>query len=128
MLDRDTPVTVPLNDHCDTYWVDELAVARAGEQLISTEDAGRLAEIFAALADATRLRLLDALRHAELCVCDLSALLQLSQSATSHHLRLLRHLRIVRCRRDGKRVYYALDDHHVRHLLGEGLRHVEEAR
>jgi DNA-binding transcriptional ArsR family regulator len=79
------------------------------------------------LGDATRVRILDALAHAELCVCDLATLLDLSESTVSHQLRLLRSLRLVRPRRDGRMVFYALDDQHITRLLQAGLGHVGEA-
>jgi ArsR family transcriptional regulator len=85
-----------------------------------------LAETFRALGDATRVKILDALSHEELCVCDLAALVGLSQSAISHQLRVLRTLRLVRPRREGRMVYYSLDDDHIISLFREGLRHVEE--
>ena len=83
---------------------------------------------FAVLGDPTRVRLVDALAHGELCVSDLSAVVGLSESAVSHQLRLLRSLRIVRARRAGRQVYYQLDDAHIRTLLDQGRRHIEEAR
>ena len=85
-----------------------------------------LAETFRALGDPTRVRILDALSHGELCVCDLAAVLSLSQSAVSHQLRFLRSLRLVKPRREGRMVFYSLDDRHVVDLLQQGLRHVEE--
>jgi DNA-binding transcriptional ArsR family regulator len=85
-----------------------------------------LAETFRALGDPTRVRVLDALSRAELCVCDLAALLGLGESATSHQLRFLRSLRLVRTRRAGRRVFYALDDDHITRLFAQGLEHVEE--
>jgi DNA-binding transcriptional ArsR family regulator len=96
--------------------------------LIRDADVVALAETFRALGDTTRVRILDALAQAELCVCDLAALLDLSESAVSHQLRLLRSLRLVRPRRDGRLVFYALDDQHVTRLFREGLWHVGEAR
>ena len=80
-----------------------------------------LAETFRALGDPTRVRLLTALAQAELCVCDLAALAGISESATSHQLRLLRSLRLVRTRRDGRMVYYRLDDDHIVKLLAQGV-------
>lgn len=87
-----------------------------------------LAETFKVLGDPTRVRILLALASAELCVCDLADLSGLSVSAVSHQLRLLRTHRLVRPRRDGKMIFYSLDDDHVRSLFEEGLRHVEERR
>jgi DNA-binding transcriptional ArsR family regulator len=85
-----------------------------------------LAETFRLLGDMTRVRILDALSCSELCVCDIARLLGLSESAVSHQLRLLRGLRLVRPRRAGRQVFYALDDEHIVKLFREGLRHVEE--
>jgi DNA-binding transcriptional ArsR family regulator len=95
--------------------------------LIAPSTVDALAEIFRALGDPTRVRVLDALSHGELCVCDLAQLIDLSQSATSHQLRLLRALRLVRSRRAGRMVFYTLDDRHIVTLFRQGLRHVEEA-
>jgi DNA-binding transcriptional ArsR family regulator len=114
-------------DICDTALVDEARVAALRPTNLSLPDAARLGDIFAALSDPTRLRLLDALVRAEaLCVCDLCALLELKQSNVSHQLRLLRTLRLVRNERRGRNVYYSLDDDHVRTLLCQGLDHVRE--
>ena len=85
-----------------------------------------LADTFSALGDPTRVRILDALSHGELCVCDLAAVLRLSQSAVSHQLRLLRGLRLVRPRRDGRVVFYSLDDQHIISIFKQTLQHVEE--
>jgi ArsR family transcriptional regulator, lead/cadmium/zinc/bismuth-responsive transcriptional repressor len=85
-----------------------------------------LTEIFRVLGDPTRVRILDALSRAELCVGDLAAQLGLTESAVSHQLRILRGARIVRSRRDGKMAFYALDDRHVLVLFRQGLRHVQE--
>jgi ArsR family transcriptional regulator, lead/cadmium/zinc/bismuth-responsive transcriptional repressor len=96
--------------------------------LLDERAAEELAATFAVLGDPTRVRLVDALAHGELCVSDLSAVVGLSESAVSHQLRLLRSLRIVRARRAGRQVYYQLDDAHIRTLLDQGRRHIEEAR
>ena len=85
-----------------------------------------LAEIFKVLGDPTRVRILDALSTAELCVGDLAERVGLTESAVSHQLRLLRTARVVRSRRAGRMVYYALDDRHVVTLFRQGLRHVQE--
>jgi ArsR family transcriptional regulator len=115
----------------DTDVVDIVRVraARAG-----LPDAGRtqsLAALFGALADPTRVRLIAAVEQTELCVGDLAATVGLSDSATSHHLRLLRTLGLVRTRRAGRTIYYSLDDEHVRSLYRQALDHVahgEETR
>ncbi|MBM3772121.1 MAG: helix-turn-helix transcriptional regulator [Acidimicrobiia bacterium] len=78
------------------------------------------------LGDSTRVRILDALSHAELCVQDLARRVDLSESAVSHQLRLLRGMRLVRPRRAGRQVFYALDDQHIVRLFAQGLEHVQE--
>ncbi|MEO6222898.1 MAG: metalloregulator ArsR/SmtB family transcription factor [Vicinamibacterales bacterium] len=85
-----------------------------------------VAEVFKLLGDPTRVRLLDALSHGERCVCDLATLVELSESAVSHQLRLLRTARLVRVRRSGRLAFYDLDDHHVIGLLHDTRKHVEE--
>src|SRR5947208_1597506 len=85
-----------------------------------------LAETFKVLGDTTRVRILDALSHAELCVHDLAHRVGISESAVSHQLRLLRSMRLVRARRDGRLVYYSLDDDHIVGLFAQGLEHVQE--
>ena len=85
-----------------------------------------LAEIFKALGDATRVRMLDALSRSEVCVCDLAEMLGLTESAVSHQLRFLRGLRLVRSRRDGRHIYYTLADQHIVKLFEQGLEHVRE--
>ena len=95
-------------------------------QPLSDASAAALAETFRALGDLTRVRMLDALAHSELCVQDLAARLHLTESAVSHQLRLLRNMRLVRTRRDGRLVFYALDDQHIVGLFEQGLEHVEE--
>ncbi|MGE3511221.1 MAG: ArsR/SmtB family transcription factor [Vicinamibacterales bacterium] len=87
-----------------------------------------LAETFRMLGDATRVRILDALFRSELCVQAIARRVDLSESAVSHQLRLLRSARIVRPRRAGRQVFYALDDQHVAKLFAQGLEHVREAR
>jgi DNA-binding transcriptional ArsR family regulator len=86
-----------------------------------------VADVFKLLGDPTRVRIVDALSHGERCVCDLAALVGISESALSHQLRLLRAARLVRVRRTGRLAYYTLDDHHVIGLLHDTRKHVEEA-
>ena len=113
---------------CDLVHIDPARVAALRLLLASREAVDGLADTFRALADPTRVRILDALSHGELCVCDLAALLKLTQSAVSHQLRLLRGQRLVRPRRDGRMVFYALDDRHITALFRQTLSHVEEGR
>ena len=111
---------------CDVTAVDPERVRRVRLRLSDESTSQRLAETFATLADPTRLRIVEALSGEELCVCDLSAALGLSQSSTSHHLRTLRNLRMVKHRRAGRLVYYSLDDDHIVRLFDQGLEHVRE--
>jgi ArsR family transcriptional regulator, lead/cadmium/zinc/bismuth-responsive transcriptional repressor len=85
-----------------------------------------LAETFKVLGDTTRVRILDVLSRTELCVQDLARVLGHTQSAVSHQLRLLRGSRLVRTRRDGRQIFYALDDDHIVGLFRQGLEHVQE--
>jgi ArsR family transcriptional regulator len=100
------------------------AVQRSRRQLPDSAALSELSALFAAIGDPTRLRITAALAGCELCVGDLAATLGLSQSAISHQLRVLRELGLVRARRDGRLVYYALDDAHVAALYSQGLDHV----
>lgn len=102
-------------------------VAELRGALIDEGDVTELAETFRALGDPTRVRMLDALSQGELCVCDLAALVRMSESAVSHQLRLLRTLRLVKPRREGRMVFYSLDDRHIITLFRQGLKHVQEA-
>jgi DNA-binding transcriptional ArsR family regulator len=96
--------------------------------LMSPRTVEALADTFRVLGDPTRVRILDALSAGELCVCDIASLVGISESAVSHQLRLLRGMRLVRPRRAGRLVYYAVDDQHILELLGQALTHVEEPR
>ncbi|MFZ3079083.1 MAG: metalloregulator ArsR/SmtB family transcription factor [Bellilinea sp.] len=108
---------------CEETVIHEDEVLAASRTLINRQTAERLAQIFSALSDPTRLRIISALSDHELCVCDLSVVLGMSQSAVSHQLRLLRNLNLVKYRKEGRIVYYALDDEHIRELFGLGLEH-----
>lgn len=94
-------------------------------QVINVPTANRLSELFKALGDPTRLRIISLLLENEVCVHTLEAALGMSQSAISHQLRVLRQLSLVRFRKEGRHVFYALDDEHVRLLFKQGLLHVE---
>lgn len=85
-----------------------------------------LAELFKVFGDSTRIKIICALFESEMCVCDLSALLNVSQSAISHQLRVLKSARLVKFRRAGKIIYYSLDDEHIKHIFDEGLKHITE--
>ncbi len=116
--------TLNAAERCDIDHVHVEGVRRAQAALPDAEAAADLAALFGALGDPTRVRLLAALAVGPLCVCDLAAVLGMTQSAISHQLRLLRALHLVRARREGKMVWYALDDDHVRDLLAIGNEHI----
>lgn len=109
---------------CSINLIDEAKVAIVVNAMPPDEMIARLAEIFRLLGDPTRVKILQALSIEELCVCDIASLLGATKSAISHQLRLLRSLRVVRFRKDGRIVYYSLDDSHVENLLREGLNHI----
>ena len=127
----DPTVTASLVDDstvgdCDVSIIHEEAVAEVRQAQTSDPDVAHLADLFQMLASPTRLRIVEALARRELCVCDLSALVGVSQSAVSHHLRQMRQMRIVRWRKDGRMAYYRLSDDHVATLFNTGLEHVQE--
>lgn len=113
----------PTRTICNDEDAQELAAL--GDHLISSATANRLSEVFKALSDPNRLRLISLLLENEVCVHTLEAMLGMSQSAISHQLRHLRQLNLVRFRKEGRHVYYALDDAHVRDLFKQGLLHIE---
>lgn len=86
----------------------------------------QLADLFKLFGDSTRISILWALSESEMCVCDLCALLKMKQPAVSHQLKNLKQSRVVKARREGKIVYYSLDDEHIRRLLNLGMEHILE--
>ena len=112
-------------DRCAETIINEDKVKQAQQALLDGLLATHLAAMFKALADPTRLRIVSVLVRTELCVCDLAATLGMTQSAVSHQLRLMRDLRLVKSRKEGRMVYYALDDEHIRDLFQRGLEHIE---
>ena len=112
---------------CAYVHLDPNRVASLTARLLSPDSVDALAETFKLLGDGTRVRILDALSRSEMCVGDLAGQLGVTESAVSHQLRLLRNTRIVRARREGRMIFYALDDKHVLALFRQGLRHVQEA-
>src|SRR3989441_6951374 len=113
-------------DSCDVFHLDPAKVAGLKTRLLGERAVIALAETFKVLGDMTRVRILDALSRSELCVCDIARLLGLTESAVSHQLRLLRGMRLVRPRREGRMMFYTLDDQHIIRLFEQGLEHVEE--
>jgi DNA-binding transcriptional ArsR family regulator len=118
----------PIEEVCELKHASPETVSEVRQTLISDHAAAVLAATFSVLGDPTRVRLLDALASRELCVCELAELIGSSDSAVSHQLRLLRSLRLVRSRRSGRMIFYRLDDDHIRQLLDQSRRHIEEPR
>lgn len=87
-----------------------------------------LGDFFKILGDSTRIKILSVLFQSEMCVCDIAALLGMTQSAISHQLRVLKQGRLVKHRKEGKVVYYSLDDDHIKHIVDQGLTHISEKR
>jgi len=113
-------------DVCEIYCYDEAKVQRVKEHLTSV-DTRQMAQIFKALADDTRMKIALALcREDELCVCDVANIIGSTVATASHHLRLLRHMGLAKYRKEGKLVFYSLDDEHVRQLILLALEHGEE--
>lgn len=112
-------------DLCEIQCIHEEHVQKAREQMIKEDVLIELAEFFKVFGDSTRMRIINILQDRELCVCDIAAALQANQSAISHQLRILRDKRLVKYRREGKSVYYSLDDAHVENIFKEGLEHIK---
>jgi len=112
---------------CSINEIDPEAVAFVQKRALPSQTIERVSRLFSALSDPTRLKILHALTITkELCVCDLAAIAELSVSAVSHQLRLLRDRDLVHARRDGRMVYYSLADDHVSTLMGTGIEHADE--
>ena len=113
-------------DCCEEHVVHVDAVEMARSAMTGDEITSAASDCFKAFSDKTRLRILTALVTRELCVCDIAALLGMSQSAISHQLRFLKQARLVKSRKSGKTVYYALCDDHIQIILAQGIAHVQE--
>ena len=111
---------------CATKGIHADIVSSVQSRIPDSDKLFRLADIFKLFGDGTRISILWALSESEMCVCDICALLQMKQPAVSHQLKNLKQARIVKNRRDGKVIYYSLDDEHIRKLLNLGMEHVKE--
>jgi DNA-binding transcriptional ArsR family regulator len=114
------------NELCDEEQIHEDVINQVRRQLPPDELLYDLAELFKMFGDSTRVKILYALLKQELCVCDIAKLLDVTQSAVSHQLRVLKNGKLVRFRRDGKTLYYSLADEHVVRILAQGMEHIEE--
>lgn len=111
---------------CSVKVIHKERVAKAHKDAIGKEKAQVLSAFFKALSDPGRVRILSALSHQEMCVCDIAAFLESSQSAVSHQLRILRNMNLVKNRREGTVLYYQLADHHILEILRTGIVHIDE--
>ena len=111
---------------CDFIHAHEDIVEKVRSTMPEEDTLYDLTELFRIFADSTRVRILYVLEESEMCVCDLAALLGMTQSAISHQLRALKNARLVKARRDGKTVFYSLADQHVKTILDQGLEHISE--
>jgi len=113
-------------EKCDCNMIHEEVVQSVREKMPKEETLYDLAELFKVFGDSTRIKILWALDASEMCVCDIAALLNMTHSAISHQLRVLKQSRLVRSRRDGRTVFYSLDDEHIRQIIDQGLTHINE--
>lgn len=111
-------------DSCEELKVniDNINMVRAC--MIVDDDAVKLSEVFKVLGDPTRIKIIYALSKCDLCVCDVAETIGMTQSAVSHQLRLLRSMRLVKFRKEGKSVFYSLDDEHILQLFSQGMEHI----
>lgn len=113
-------------ERCDFLYVHEDIVQAVQKKMPKEELLYDLSELYKVFGDSTRIKILYVLFEAEMCVCDIAQLLNMSQSAISHQLRVLKQSRLVKYRREGKTVFYSLADDHVRAILGQGMDHILE--
>ena len=113
-------------EQCETVEIHEELLKIVDEQLPEEEELYDLAELFKVFGDSTRIRILFVLFEAEVCVCDLAQALNMTQSAVSHQLRILKQNKLVKSRREGKSVFYSLADNHVRSIIDQGREHIED--
>lgn len=111
---------------CETFHAHEDVLKLVNEQMPDEDKLYDLAELFKVFGDSTRIRILYVLFEAEVCVCDLAEALNMTQSAISHQLKILKQSKLVKGRREGKSVFYSLADDHVRTIIAQGREHIEE--
>ncbi len=114
------------SDRCDCNIIHEDVVNNVRKSMPKEEQLYDLAELFKVFGDTTRIKIICALFESEMCVCDIASLINMTQSAVSHQLRVLKQARLVKYRKDGKVVYYSLDDEHIKQIFDQGLMHITE--
>lgn len=113
-------------DTCSCTIIHEDIVNQVRKTMPEEETLYDMAELFKVFGDTTRIKILCALFESEMCVCDIASLLSMNQSAISHQLRVLKQARLVKYRKEGKVVYYSLEDEHIKHIFDQGLIHIKE--
>ncbi len=113
-------------DVCESCEIHKNLVTKAMGEMPAEEMLYDMAELFKVFGDTTRIRILYALFSSEMCVCDIADLLNMTQSAISHQLKVLKQARLVKFRKEGKSVYYSLDDDHIKTILYQGISHLSE--
>lgn len=113
-------------DQCDFICVHENVVNQVLKVMPQDQELLDLADFFKVFGDATRIKILYVLSQSEMCVCDIANLLKMGQSAISHQLRVLKQMRLVKFRREGKTVFYSLADGHIESILAQGMEHINE--
>jgi len=116
------------DEFCSCDIVHENVIEMVRKKMPQEEKLYDLAELFKVFGDTTRVKIISALFEAEMCVCDIAELLHMTQSAISHQLRVLRQARLVKHRKEGKVVFYSLDDEHIKTIFNQGLEHILEPR
>ncbi|PJI09794.1 MULTISPECIES: ArsR/SmtB family transcription factor [Clostridium] len=116
------------NEVCETNVIHVDIVEKVKDEMPDEEELYDLSDLFKVFGDSTRIKIICALFKAEMCVCDIAYLLQMKQSAISHQLKVLRQAKLVKYRRDGKVVYYSLDDEHIKGIFNMGFMHINEKR
>ena len=111
---------------CEFMHVHDEIVDKVEKVMPQEQELLELAEFFKVFGDSTRIKILYVLSQSEMCVCDIASLLQMGQSAISHQLRVLKQMRLVNFRRDGKTVFYSLSDGHIQTILAQGMEHISE--
>lgn len=111
---------------CEELLVHDQKVQEVLKEMPSEETLKELADFYKVFGDATRVKILFVLLRAEMCVCDLAETLGMTQSAISHQLRVLKQMKLVKNRREGKTVYYSLADGHIQNIISQGMEHILE--
>ncbi len=119
-------ITDPEVDQCDFICIHEGIVNKVLKAMPKEQELFDLAEFYKVFGDPTRVKILYVLSQSEMCVCDIANLLQMGQSAISHQLRVLKQMRLVKFKREGKTVFYSLADGHIETILAQGMEHINE--